>query len=63
MAKDINNPISGDDVYEMIKESKKTGKLFASLVDKKLGNNVNVTTVVSPVGTIPDIAKRSGRKK
>lgn len=63
MAKDVNNPISGDDVYEMIKESQKTGKPFASLVDKYLGDDANITTVVSPVDTIPDIAKRSGRKR
>lgn len=63
MAKDINNPISGDDVYEMIKESQKTGKPFASLVDKHLGDDANITTIVSPVDTIPDIAKRSGRKR
>lgn len=63
MAKDISNPISGDDVYEMIKESQKTRKPFASLADKHLGDNANITTVVSPVDTIPDIAKRSGRKR
>jgi len=61
MAKD--KPIRGEDLHAMINESKKTGKPLASLVDKYLGGSTNISTMVSPVDTIPDIAKRTGRKK
>lgn len=61
MAKD--DPIKGEDLQAMIEESRNTGKPLASLLDKHLGDSVEVKTVITPVDTIPDIAKRTERKR
>jgi hypothetical protein len=61
MAKD--EPLKGDDLKAMFEESRNTGKPIASLVNKYLGENAEIQTVISPVDAIPDIAKRTGRRK
>ncbi len=61
MAKD--DPIKGEDLQAMIEESRDTGKPLASLLDKHLGDSAEVKTVITPVDTIPDIAKRTERKR
>lgn len=58
-----DEPISGDDVQAMIEESKKTGRPLASLVEKFLGSGVKAQTVVSPADSVPEIAKRTERKR
>lgn len=50
--------ISGDDLADIIEESKQTGVPFATLM-KKL-KNVRTTTIVSPSDEIVDHAKREG---
>lgn len=52
--------ISGDVIANMIEESKKTGKPLASLV-KKL--DAKITTIVSPSNSVPELAKRTQRKR
>jgi hypothetical protein len=63
MAKDKDKPLKGEDIQAMIEESKNTGKPLASLIDKHFGDTATQKTIISPVDTIADIAKRSGRKK
>lgn len=63
MVTSIDNPIKGEDLQKMMEESQKTGKSLASLVSKHVGDSADIQTVISPVDTVPDIAKRSGRKK
>jgi len=62
MARDSSH-INGEVLKAMFEESRNTGKPVASLVGKYLGDSANIQTVISPVDTVPDIAKRSGRKK
>jgi hypothetical protein len=61
MAKD--KPLKGEDLKAMIEESRDTGKPLAGLVGKYLGDSAEVQTIISPVDTIPDIAKRTRRRK
>lgn len=61
MAKD--KPLKGEDLKAMFEESRNTGKPLASLVDKYLGDSAEIQTVISPVDAIPDIAKRTGRRR
>lgn len=51
--------ISGDDIYEIIQESKRTGAPIAKLI-KKL-KNVKIITTISPGPGIPEISKRNQR--
>lgn len=55
------NPITGDELIEMQKESKKTGKSLSLIAQKKLKDRANVKTIISPAETIPDISIRKGR--
>lgn len=61
MAKD--NPIKGEDLQAIIEESRNTGRTLASLVDEHFGESTEIKTIISPVDTIPDIAKRTERKR
>jgi len=63
MSKDKDIPIKGEGIQAMVQESKKTGKPLASLIDKYFDNTVTSETIISPVDTIPNIAKRNGRRK
>lgn len=63
MAKDKDNPLKGEDIQAMLEESNKTGRPLASLIDKHFGDTATRKTIISPVDTVPDIAKRSGRRK
>ncbi|MBW1835162.1 MAG: hypothetical protein JRI62_10680 [Deltaproteobacteria bacterium] len=55
------NPITGEELYEMQQEAKRTGKSLSLIAQKRLKNRADVKTVISPAKTIPDIAKRKGR--
>lgn len=61
MAED--EPIKGEDLQALIEESRATGKPTASLLSKHLGDGAKVNTIISPVDSIPDIAKRTERKR
>jgi hypothetical protein len=53
--------ISGDELANIVEESKRTGKPLAELMKKLEG--VKITTVVSPGPGVPDIAARKGGRK
>ena len=61
MAED--EPIKGEDLQALIEESRTTGKPMANLLSKHLGDGAKVNTIISPVDSIPDIAKRTERKR
>jgi hypothetical protein len=58
-----HEPIKGEELQALIEESRATGKPMASLLSKHLGDSVKVKTLITPVDTIPDIAKRTERKR
>lgn len=56
------NPISGEEIYEIQQEAKRTGKSFAFTAQKRLNGRAKVQTIVSPADSIPDIAARTEHK-
>ena len=58
-----DKPLNVDDIQTMMAESHDTGKPVAGLADKYLGDSAEIQTIISPVGTIPDIAKRTRLRK
>ena len=58
-----DNPISGEEIYEMQQEAERTGKSFAYIAQKRLKDCAKVQTVVSPADSIPDIASRTEHKR
>lgn len=59
-----DNPISGELIYEIMQESKRTGKPIAYLLKKRLkGTNATMKTTLSPTDSIPDIASRTEHKR
>lgn len=54
--------ISGDDIAKLFKESKETGVPMAKLL-KKLESDINITTIISPGDGVPEIKKRTPRRK
>lgn len=58
-----NNPISGEEIYEIEQEAKRTGRSFAYVAQKRLKARANVQTVISPADSIPDIASRTEHKR
>lgn len=50
--------ISGEKIYELIKESQNTGKTMAQLYRNL--DNVNIATVIMPGSGVPNIASRKG---
>jgi len=61
MAED--EPIKGDDLQALIEESRATGKPMANLLSKHLGDGAKINIIISSVDSIPDIAKRTERKR
>lgn len=57
-----DNPITGDELYEIQKEAERTGKSFAYIAQQKLKDRAKVQTVISPADSIPDIASRTEHK-
>jgi hypothetical protein len=57
------SPISGEVIQEIIEENKRTGKLQAHIAQEKLKGKAKIRTIISPVDTIPDIAKRPKHKR
>jgi hypothetical protein len=54
--------ISGDLINEIFQEAKRTGKTFASIAKVRLHGKANVTTVITPADSVPDIAARTEHK-
>jgi len=57
------NPISGEEIYEMQKEAERTGKSLALIAQQRLKGRAKVQTVISPADSIPDIASRTEHKR
>lgn len=57
------NPISGEEIYEMQKEVERTGKSLALIAQQRLKGRAKVQTVISPADSIPDIASRTEHKR
>jgi hypothetical protein len=58
---DPGTTISGDEIADLIKESKATGEPLAKLAQKI--KNVRITTVITPGPGIPEISNRKSRKR
>jgi hypothetical protein len=56
------NPISGDEINEIVMEARRTNKSFAYVAAKRLKGRASIQTVVSPAESIPDIAARTENK-
>jgi hypothetical protein len=57
-----DNPLSGEEIYEMQMEAEKTGKSFAYIAQQRLKGRAKVQTIISPADSIPDIASRTENK-
>jgi len=57
------NPLSGEEIYEIQQEAIRTGKSFALIAQQRLHGRATVKTVVRPADSIPDIARRTERKR
>jgi len=55
-------PITSDALMAMYEESKTTGKTVAHLSQKYFNDARSIRTIVSPADSVPEIAKRTGRK-
>lgn len=58
-----DNPISGEEIYEIQQEAERTGKSFAYVAKNRLKDRAKVQTVISPADSIPDIASRTEHKR
>ncbi|WP_035560863.1 hypothetical protein [Halomonas sp. KO116] len=58
-----DNPLSGEEIYDMQEEAERTGKSFAYVAQNRLKDRAKVQTVVSPADSIPDIASRTEHKR
>ncbi len=58
---DPETTISGDDIADIIEESKKTGVTIAKLIRRL--KNVRATTIIQPGPGVPEIAGRKGGRK
>lgn len=52
--------IKRDDILKIVEESKKTWKTMTEIAKN---NGLNTSTIISPIESIPDIAKRTERKR
>lgn len=55
------NPLSGEEIYEIQQEAKRTGKSIALIAQQRLQGRANVQTIISPAENIPNIAQRTKR--
>jgi hypothetical protein len=58
-----DNPISGEEIWEIQQEANRTGKSFALIAQQRLQGRARVQTVISPAESIPAIASRTKHKK
>lgn len=58
-----DNPISGEEIYEIQQEAERTGKSFAYVAKNRLKNRAEVQTVIRPADSIPNIASRTEHKR
>lgn len=58
-----DNPISGEELYQIQLEAERTGKSLTFLLQKRLNKRVKVQTFISPADSIPNIASRTEHKR
>lgn len=60
----LGEPMRGEDIYELIQESRKSGRSFAALAREKYqGGDVAINTVISPSDGVPVITPRTERER
>ena len=58
-----DNPISGEELYQIQLEAERIGKSFAFVAQKRLKERAKVQTSISPADSIPKIASRTEHKR
>ncbi|SER21015.1 hypothetical protein SAMN04244573_03115 [Azotobacter beijerinckii] len=58
-----DNPLSGEEIYDIQMEAERTGKSFAFIAQRRLEGRAKVQTIVSPADSIPGIAARTEHKR
>lgn len=56
------NPISGEELYEIQLEAEKEGKSLTYMLNKKMSARAKIQTIISPADSIPNIASRTEHK-
>lgn len=56
-------PLSGDEIADVIEEARATGKSIAHVAKQRLSGRATIGTVVSPADSVPDIAQRTEHKR
>lgn len=59
MIEALDQPLSGDELYEIFEEAKRTNKSFAYVAKQRLQGRAHIKTAISPNDSIPDIPKRT----
>lgn len=62
MIEATDQPLSGDELYEIFEEAKRTNKSFAFVARQRLQGRASIQTVISPSDAIPDITQRTEHK-
>ena len=62
MIEATDQPLSEEELHEILEEARRTDKTFASVVNQQLQGRANIRTIISPSDTIPDIAHRTTHK-
>lgn len=57
-----NQPLSGDEINEIIEEARRTNKSFALVAKQRLQGRAQIQTVISPADSVPSIAHRTEHK-
>jgi hypothetical protein len=57
------NGMDGEALRSIVEESMRTGETMASLARKRMGADHSVNTVIFPADTVPEVAKRTPRKR
>jgi len=57
-----DQPLSGEELHDIIEEAKRTKKLIAYVAQQRLQGRARVQTVIAPSESIPDIAARTENK-
>lgn len=62
MIEATGQPLSGDEIHDIIQEAKRINKSFAYVAKQRMQDRARIRTVISPVDSIPDIANRMEHK-
>lgn len=62
MIEATDQPLSGDEIHEIIQEAKRINKSFAYVAKQRLQGRAHIQTIISPANSIPDITSRTEHK-